>query len=283
MSDPGQSWFSRPWAAAGGALVVGLVLVLLAAAAACAQDVAWRELAPGLELAEIASPPGLAAARIDPDRYELVLLSAKELGGGPRSIEAWAREFDLSAAINAGMYLEDQRTSAGYMKSPDAVNNPGVNPRYGAFFVFGPRQPGLPEVQIVDRYHHDWRELIQRYETVVQNFRMIGARGENTWRPGSDKHSIACVGTDEGGRVLFVHSRTAHSVHDFVETLKGLPLQVRDMMYVEGGPPASLYVASPEGGRSFVGADELLGAGLVTRKLPNVLGARPRRPDSGGR
>ncbi|MFW5836670.1 MAG: phosphodiester glycosidase family protein, partial [Desulfovibrionaceae bacterium] len=184
--------------------------LLWCAEAAGAQQVQWRRLEPGLELAEIqheSGATGMVVARIDPDRFQMVLLSAKELGQAPRDMEGWTKEFDLAAAINAGMYLGDQRTSTGYMKSPGAVNNPGINPRYGAFFVFGPQAPGLPEVQIVDRYHHDWRELIGQYETVIQNFRMIGAKGENTWRPKPQTHAIACVGTDADGRVLFVHSR----------------------------------------------------------------------------
>jgi hypothetical protein len=50
------------------------------------------------------------------------------------------------------------------------------------------------------------------------------------------------VGTDEGGRVLLVHVRSAYTTHDLVDVLRGLPLRLVRLMYVEGGPEASLYV-----------------------------------------
>jgi len=255
--------------------VLFLALCVLAASAE-AEEIVWRELEPGFQMAALANAPDIVAARIDPTRFKLELFSVKEQGGEPRTIEEWARAFGLSAAINAGMFLKDLRTSAGYMRSPRVVNNPGFNPRYGAFFVFGPKVEGLPEVQFVDRYHHDWRKLIEQYDVVVQNFRMIGAGGENTWRPDANAHSIACVGVDAEGWVLFIHSRTPRTVHDFVELLRAQPWRVKGLMYVEGGPPASLYVKAGNVDAVYLGEGDLLGAGLMPRKLPNVLGVRRR-------
>jgi uncharacterized protein YigE (DUF2233 family) len=283
MRDDGSP--AREKAPFGGRPSLWLGILVLAfwgmVVSAGAQEIVWRELEPGLEMAVLANATDVVAARIDPARFKLELLSVKEQGGEPRTIEDWAREFGLSAAINAGMFLEDQRTSAGYMKSSRVVNNPGFNPRYGAFFVFGPKAAGLPEVRFVDRYHHDWRKLIAQYHVVVQNFRMIGAAGENTWRPDGGAHSIACVGVDAGGWVLFIHSRAPRTVHDFVELLRAQSLDVQGLMYVEGGPPACLYVKAGDVDAVYWGVGGLPGAGLMGRRLPNVLGVRRNEEGAG--
>jgi len=190
----------------------------------------------------------VTALRVDPTRWGFKLLTAKALGSRMKTADQWAKDFGLVAVINSSMFLTDGRTSTGLMRDGAVVNNPKVHPDYGAFFVFGPKAPGLPPVQLIDREAvPDWRALIERYETVVQNYRMISAGRKNLWSRKRMVSSIACVAVDGAGRVLFVHSRSPYTVHDFNEILLKLPLDVRSTMYVEGGPEASLFVSA--GGR----------------------------------
>ena len=243
----------------------------------------WRQLEPGLELAVLAAhrksftgDSKVTVLRIDPSRWAFRLLTARALGSRMKTADAWAKEHKLVAVINASMFLTDGRTSTGLMRGGAHVNNPKVHPDFGAFFVFGPRKPGLPPVQLVDRYAVPaWREVIDRYETVVQNYRMISASRKNLWSRKKMVSSIACVAVDGAGRVLFIHSRSPYTVHDFNEILLRLPLDVRSTMYVEGGPEASLFVSA--------GGHEVRRVGSYERgffdetnewfwPMPNVLG-----------
>ena len=80
------------------------------------------------------------------------------------------------------MFRTDGRTSTGLTRDGATVNNPKVHPDFGALFVFGPRDPGLRPVQLIDRYAvPGWREVLERYDTVVQSYRMISASRKNLW------------------------------------------------------------------------------------------------------
>jgi len=109
---------------------------------------------------------------------------------------------------------------------------------------------------------------------------MVSCNGKNVWSPQARRFSIAAVGTDDAGRVLFVHSRSPRSVHDFINILLGLPLGLRRALYVEGGPEAQLFVRG--GGREyeFVGSYEntFMSSEDNTRPwpVPNVIGVAKR-------
>lgn len=164
--------------------------------------------------------------KIDPRVYSFKLLSASKHDNYPRTAKQWTNEFGLLAAINASMYLDtDTNRSTGYMKNSKDINNPHINKKFGAFMVFGPVDSSVPEVQIVDRHvQKNWKSLIKKYDTVVQNYRMISIRQENVWRQRHKIFSIAAVGMDGSGNVLFIHSRSPFTVHDFNETLLSYPL-----------------------------------------------------------
>lgn len=246
----------------------------------------WIPLDEGLSLAMFLEDPGspyiLSVLRIDPAHYELELLSSTERGRNPLSLREWCGTFQLAAAINASMYLEDGMKSTGYMRNFDHVNNPRINASFGAFLVFHPVRPGLPSVQIVDREQRDWESLIGEYRTVVQNYRLITPAGRNAWSPSSDnrRFQAAAVAVDKEGYLLFIFSRQPRNVHDFADRLLGLPLGIRSAMYVEGGQDAGLFISRfpPE-------APEQLDPSLfedrrgrdATPYVPNVIGIRKIR------
>src|SRR6187549_1837186 len=102
---------------------VTLLVAIFALDALPAQPISWKALDTGLELAEIQSPLKAASGdqlitvlRIDPERYDLELASAKAPGEKPRTAEDWARHRGFIAVVNAGMYLTDMRTNVGYME-----------------------------------------------------------------------------------------------------------------------------------------------------------------------
>jgi len=229
-------------------LLLGVAPIL--GAPAVAAEVEWRQVEPGLMIAEFASPAAppsgegrITVLRIDPQRYAFRLLTAKESGGNPQPVRDWVHKNGLLAAINAGMYQEDGITSVGYMKNFGHVNNSHVNPN-NAVFAFNPREEGLPPAQIIDRTCQDFEDLRRKYDSLIQSIRMISCDQRNVWDPQPQRWSMAAVALDKHGQVLFILTPLPYSVHDFIEVLLALPLSIHNAMYLEGGPRASLYLSA---------------------------------------
>ena len=53
---------------------------------------------------------------------------------------------------------------------------------------------------------------------------------------------MSCIAIDGSGNVLFIMTRSPYSVHDFIDILLKLPINIHNTMYLEGGPEASLYL-----------------------------------------
>lgn len=239
----------------------------------------WLALEPGLDFGEFRFEGGdfrLTALRIDPEKFNFQLCASSEDGNGPRSLAVWGEERDLAGAINASMYREDGSTSTGYMRAGEHINNPRLAERFGAFFVAGPRNGELPKAAIIDRDLPNWQENIANYDLVIQNYRMINADRRILWSPGGPLYSISAVAQDGTGKILFLHSRTPVEAYAFAQQLLHLPLDVRTVMYVEGGAQAGLLVRSQALRRELGGAHapSFLVTGNLKALLPNVLGVR---------
>ncbi len=262
-------------------LIFGAIVALILAWPALAG--AWQELEHGLWLGEfhapVPSPVGdsiITILKIDPASFTFHVLMASE-HGEPRTLERWAEGHALVAAINGSMYLPNHRTSTGLMRCGGHLNNGTINARFGAFFVTEPRRENIARVQIVDRKLQDWRAALADYGCVVQNYRIISLNEKNLWSQDGNIFSVSSVGMDESGNVLFMHSRSPFSVHDFAKNLLLLPIDIRNAMYVEGGREAGLYVHSKFMNRAWSGSYSSLFFPSSTPKLhplPNVLGIR---------
>jgi len=251
-------------------------LVVVAGPLGAGPQPSWQTLSHGLELGRFGDPP-ITVVRVDPARYQFHVLSAKTLGlkGAPTAPQ-WVDGHGMVGAINASMFREDHLTSVGYLRDAKGTNNKAWS-RDNAVFLTQPRRPGLPPVRIVDRTCEDAAGLARDYRVVAQNIRMIDCRGRNVWAPQPRKWSTACVGTDRQGRVLLIHARAPFATHDLVAALLGLPLGLERLMYVEGGPEASLYVKAADGRAavSEVGSFETgffeNDANRIFWPLPNVI------------
>jgi len=271
-------------------LRVVIALFLLTATVGPVRAEEWRSLAPGLELREFLMPDRvgdlsgeqgvLAVLRINPACYAFSLGSALETGT-MLTVGQWSRRLGFTAAINAGMFRADDRLRAtGYMRDGDLMVNDFVHPGYGAFLLFGPKDPALPRVRWVDRKQDpDWQAVIGQYQGAIQNYRLISHDRQNLWTQDEPRHSAAAIGMDQDGRVLFIHCRTGVSMREFTQTLLDLPLDLVGAMYVEGGADAAMYVdASGFTGR-WVGeyrSDFFQGSNKNFWPVPNVLGIRPK-------
>ncbi|MBO4336236.1 MAG: phosphodiester glycosidase family protein [Desulfovibrio sp.] len=233
----------------------------------------WQRLESGLDFAEFAlagQDKAIAVLRIDATKFHFVLCSA-DTPKMARTLPEWARQYDLLAAINASMYLKDGKTSTGYLRHKDLVNNPRFHQGFGAFFVANPKNQALPQAAILERDEPDLFRKLDQYELVVQNFRLITRQGRIPWPKTGPAHPIACVAMDHNGNVLFILCKIAVQAHTLASKLLQLPLMVSSAMYVEGGFEAELFVK----GLDAKEQEALFPLLTIHSKLPNVLGVRP--------
>lgn len=240
----------------------------------------WKEADKGLEYAEVAVDGfTLAVVRVDPDENEFVLCSAGSEDGTARTLREWGERHDLLAAINASMYLPDGSTSTGYMRSGDYVNNGRYVQRFGAFFAAQPDDPDLPSAAIFEREDDLWADMLPHYRVVVQNYRLVNSQRRILWSPGGPLYSISAVAQDGEGNILLLHSQEPIEAYSFAQKLLHLPLDIRTVMYVEGGGQAGLLLRAKNLEREHVGksAMDWFVTGNRTVKLPNVIGVRKAR------
>jgi len=221
----------------------------------------FTTLEAGLDFGEFAAPKKspvgdsrVRVLRIDPGHFQLRLLNASQAGEGKRlSAREWAGKNSLVAAINASMYQRDFMTSVSLMKTGDHVNNTWFS-KDRTILAFDPVAEGLSRVRIIDRDCENFADLKKQYRTLIQSIRMVSCRGENVWAESDKIWSAAAIGIDGAGRMLFIHSRSPYSMHDLIDILLALPLDLKRAMYVEGGPDAQLYIKSGAVEHEFIGS-----------------------------
>lgn len=247
------------------------------------KDSGWQKLAPGLELGIFTAPlpseigdSKIRVLRIDPQRYQLRLLSASAFENGrPLTAKQWSQQKGLVAAINASMYQQDYKSSVSLMRTRAHINNPRLS-KDMTILAFDRKTVDVPLVKMIDRQCEDFKVWQQKYSTLVQSIRMISCTGKNVWAKQPQKYSTAAIGIDGRDQVLFIHVGSPYSTHDFINMLIKLPLSISRAMYAEGGPQAQLYINTGDQEHEFVGNYEIEiqenMEKLISRPVPNVVG-----------
>jgi len=219
------------------------------------QNGPWKKVDDGLFFAQF-DPSGeapikdskITIVKINPTYYSFKLLCASELEKIRLTTKEWCKRYHLISAINAGMYQKDGLTNVGYMKNFSHLNNSRLNSTYKAVLAFNRVNDDVPEIQIIDLKCQDLEKLKPKYQTFIQNIRMISCNQENVWSKQNKRWSLAVLGVDKEGKVLFIFSEAPYSGYDFNHILLSLPISIFNAMYLEGGGEASLYFS----GNGFV-------------------------------
>jgi len=225
-----------------------------------AKGISWTMLDTGLYIAEHL-PPGdsvngiITMLKIDPSHYDFDLLSAGEVGERSRTVQEWAEEKNLVAVINAGMFQQDNYTNVGYMKDFSFINNSHVN-KNNTILAFNSKTNDVPPVQIIDLQCQDWETLKSKYNSYTQSIRMVDCHQKNCWSKQDKRWSMVAIGIDRSGNCLFLFARYPYTVHDFINILLSAPIDLYNAMYLEGGPPAAMYVKIQDTVISKVGSYE---------------------------
>lgn len=258
-----------------------IAVFTIAAGTPARAEIVWRPLAPGLEFAR-AQAPGqhragdgrVTLVRIDPAKAKLALAMARFEGDKPRTAAAWARAKRFAFAVNAGLYQQDHLTNVGLMRDGRKVNNPKLN-HYRSVFAFNPRR-GTEEPFLLWDKICDQQAALRRYETLVQNIRLIDCRKRVTWPASEREVSLAVLGADGADRLVVAFSQSPHTAGGFARLLLRWPLDLRRAQYLEGGRPAQLYL---EAGGAELDLNGLCGGTLgcigvsgAAPEIPNVIG-----------
>ena len=240
-----------------------------------------KELAPGVvvERATVADGTCLTLARIDPKRHRIVVRTAAA-DGGTRAAPRWAKDFGLVAVTNSSMFLPNGR-SIGLLASAEGVNNGKDNAKLGGFLFFDPVDAKDAPVLMTGRTcpGFDLEALRKRYRGAVQNYRMLECDGSPIAWADEKTYSAVALAVDAEGRVVIIHSRAPHKMTDFTRLVATPALGIRQALYLEGGPEASLYVNAGGVEVGEVGSFETGfhdGSNRLFWDIPNVIGFVPR-------
>ncbi|OFY29574.1 MAG: hypothetical protein A2275_16090 [Bacteroidetes bacterium RIFOXYA12_FULL_35_11] len=250
----------------------------------------WKSLSEGLDYAEIKAPVYsrvndnlITALKINPKFYKFELASSSENDSVEYTVQDWCALKGLTAGINACMYkLKQDQTSMGFMKNYNHYNNPEFRHVYRAMLAFNRIDNSVPEFMIIDLDHDDWKHLAPKYNTFVQNIKMVDANGKrSSWKKKKGlRSSMVVMATDADNNVLFLFTRSPYSIDVFSSMLLSLPLDIKRAAYLEGGPESSFYVNTKDTLVEKVGS--YVYPGWTTdlnkefRKLPNIIGVKKK-------
>ncbi len=253
-------------------------------------DSAWKQLAPGMELGTFTvnnpnrgGKSKITLLRIDPKHWELMVIGKSwKKGLENQSARDWCKNYNLTAAINAGMFATDYKTHIGYLGSKGHINNRNVN-RYQSVAAFDPKKDkGFPKFRIfdLDDPKVSMKTILKNFSSVVQNLRLIKRPGENRWKQQNKKWSEAALGEDSSGRILFIFSRSPFTMHDFNKILLSLNIGLVAAQHLEGGPEAQLFIQVGNVTYEMFGSYETAfkenNRNTTSWPIPNIIGVRPK-------
>ncbi len=226
-----------------------------------AQTAMWKELDKGLSLAILNAPvksllgdSKITILKIDPEYFEfdLVCASEKKFELLTRPLDVWAKEQKFIAAINAGMFDGNDATqpnlagitNRGYTKDFDHYNNTQAT-KDKMVICFNPKDSTVPRFRIADIENCENFELLKKkYNTLIQGIRMIDCKQKNRWFIDQKIWSICVMGMDKDGNALFIHCRSPYTMYNFTNMILKMPLNIKTMIYLEGGPESSFYLST---------------------------------------
>lgn len=254
----------------------------------------WKAVEPGMELRfleaqkeGVQSNSAIAILRIDPALWDLEVLGTSRTGeSSGHTARDWCQRHNLTAAINAGMFETDQKTHLGYLRYREHVNNSHQN-NYQSVAAFDPRgSAGASRFRIfdLDAPGVTFQGILKDYASLVQNLRLVKRTGQNQWGQQERRWSEAALGEDRDGRILFIFSRVAFSMHDLNQELLASDIGLVAAQHLEGGPEAQLYLQAGQTKLDMFGSYETSfredDNNAAAWPVPNILGVRPRAAKS---
>ena len=142
---------------------------------------------------------------------------------------------------NAGMFDIDNKTNMGYMKNKGDVLNSRKHPQYYSVMAFDPLLEKLPNFYLYDTDVTSLDSIISKYDSVIQNLRLIKRNGENRWPKQDKRWQELAIGQDADNNIIIIYCHNSLSMSDFNELILSLPLKLVTAQHLEGNFSAQLY------------------------------------------
>jgi hypothetical protein len=182
----------------------------------------------------------ITIVRVDLRRYAFRFLTGRD--GAPRPLDAWVRDQHLAGGINAGMFLMDGQP-CGFMRSHGEVIQSRTPESFHGVIAFDPFVASAPAFAVGGiGCPATLASLSASHASVLQSrTSLLDCRGRPTdWR--TRRYSAAALGVDREGRAVLVHVRTPYRMQVLAQMLATPALGIRGLVYMEGGPEASVVV-----------------------------------------
>lgn len=247
-------------------------------------DNQWVELTEGVSYIEQTAPDSsitndskISILKIDPNIAEFEFKSATQEEGLRRCVVDYANTFDYNIVINSGMYnLRSSLKSEGLLiNNSNYANNPKLRRYYNMMICANPKSDTLPAFDIVDLTMHPWNSIKNKYNSFAQGLRMIDGNGKPMhWK--KQVCSQLIVAKDTLGMIYFIFNRSPYSQNYMINFMVNMGL--RNAIYMEGGPQASLFVDIDnyriEKLGSYVSGTYPKDNNAEFTPLPNIIGVR---------
>lgn len=255
----------------------------------------WQDAAPGLQTATAYMRYGprlggreLHLLRFDPAKFSFKPWHENEFGPQPESgrmnIRGWAAKLpSATALINGGQY-ETDRAYIGWLARDGKYLSDKPKRGWSGYFVSGPgpKAPAAsPPATIIDVEERGRKLDPGVYRNIGQSLMLLDAGGKIRVRNSFHLAGRAALGEARDGRIWFIMTPNAISLHDLALTLKDPSLGLKRVLCLDGGFEAQLMWRKVDGGefsdlaRYLVFPDETFYSPDMGRSLPSVIAAVP--------
>jgi len=208
-----------------------------------AGPLAWRAVAPGFDVAELAVLAGghevdrILLARIDPARFRFVVRSAP---AGNRDLDAWMRELGAALVINGSYFSRDGTPNTPVVSAGIQLGPRHYIANHGAFVASD------HAVGVRDFASLDWHIALRGAADAMVSYPLLLAR-DGSSRVKADPRWLAnrsFVAEDHDGRIVLGTTTDAFfSLERLAGFLHDAPLDLAVALNLDGGPVACQGIA----------------------------------------
>ena len=218
---------------------------------------AWKEVAPGFEVAELpvivngAEIDRILLSRIDPARYRFVVRNA---AAGSTGLRDWMRTLGAALVINGSYFNKRGTPDTPFLSNGKMLGPHDYKATHGAFIASD------TAAAIHDLKAEDWKTVFASAHDALVSYPLLLA-ADGATRPEAGSRWLAnrsFVGQDRAGRIVFGTTTDAFFPLDrLAKFLRNAPLELLMVLNLDGGPVACQGVAVGSYRRDFCGKWEL--------------------------
>jgi len=190
---------------------------------------------------------GISIIRLDPNLFNVNLESLQNISSYSTARD-YQKMYGADFVINPGMF-DMSGNLLGYAKENGILyGKKDLKDGYNVVLLFDVnekgKQKGYHEFMLLDLELGN-SEVRSLYNGSVQGLRMMDSNGRNVWSKQDKRWSVSCIAQDTEGYLYLIHSFIPYEMNDFVDRISNYILlnynaTANGMMYLEGGPEASL-------------------------------------------